>query len=118
MLSQLKFTKKNLLKLRKRNYDEDRIYNSLLVCKSGKHHSGYASMLIVGFLNDNYDSLQDAEIAGENSDSIQWRNDHHLHLANDMHFQSGIIHFFSTNAKFAISGFDVSTIFIKLIKQQ
>ena len=118
MLSNLKFTKKDLLKLPKRHYNDDRIYNSLLVCKSGKHSSGYASMLIVGFLNDNYDSLQDAEIVATNPDSIQWQNDYHLHLANDMHFQSGIIHFFSSNAKFKISGFDISTIFIKLIKQQ
>lgn len=97
----LKFTKKDLLKLPCRQ-EINKKYSSLLVCKNGKNASGYASMLIVGL--DNYDSLENSFIISKNCESIQWRNADNLHFASDMHFQSGIIHFFSQDAFFQIVG--------------
>lgn len=110
----LKFTKKDLLKLPHRQRINKK-YPSLLVCKNGKHSSGYASMLIVGL--DNYDSLENSFIISKNCESIQWQNANNLHFASDMHFQSGIIHFFSRDASFQIIG-NGSMLFIYLIKNE
>jgi hypothetical protein len=112
MLSKLKFTKKDLLKLPHRQLG-DKNYCGILVCKKGKHSSNYASMLIVGLYD--YDSLENARIVSKTCDSIQWENDDNFHFASDMHFQSGIIHFFSQDASFETIG-DGSTLFIYLIK--
>lgn len=97
----LKFTKKDLLKLPYRQ-EINKKYSSLLVCKNGKNASGYASMLIVGL--DNYNSLENSFIISKYCESIQWKNADNLHFASDMHFQSGIIHFFSKDASFQIIG--------------
>ena len=115
MYHNLKFTKQDLLMLPCRQWNEIKTYSSLLVCKSGKHSSGYATMLIVG-LNDY--TLKNAEIVSKTiCDSIQWHNEDNLHFASDMHFQSGIIHFFSSNGNFEV-GTDISTILIKLVPLQ
>jgi len=115
MYHNLKFTKKDLLMLPNSQSNEIKTYSGLLVCKSGKHSSGYATMLIVG-LNDY--TLKNAKIVSKNiCDSIQWYNDDNLHFASDMHFQSGIIHFFSSNGCFEVTKTSCSMVDIYLLKK-
>jgi len=108
-------TKKDLLLLPHKHRSEIKIYDSLLVCKNGKHESKYATMLIVGLYNNDID-LKKAEIVSFYSDAIHWKTNN-LDLNTDMFFPSGLIHFFSWSAKFQ-AGWALSSMNIELIKKE
>lgn len=108
-------TKKDLLLLPHKHRLEIKTYDSLLVCKNGKHESKFATMLIVGLYADDID-LKKAEIVSSCSDVIHWKTNN-LDLNTDMYFPSGLIQFFSWKAKFQ-TGCAISSMNIELIKKE
>ncbi|HWY36013.1 MAG TPA: hypothetical protein VNX68_15320, partial [Nitrosopumilaceae archaeon] len=100
-------TKKLLLSLPYRNWDDEKVYDCLyFVPNNKKHESGWMLMCIVG---SNYscdiDGSIDAEIVAC-CDDIQWRPkiaSHHFSTMNtDCTYPSGITRFWSYQCRFKV----------------
>lgn len=103
-----------LRKLGRRNWDEIKSYNSIVVIPSRKkHESGYALMYIIGIDPKGYA----VEIAAA-CDDICWKipkaTDHDFRT--DMFYPSGAIHFWSCDYEFMV-GASLSSTDITLIKK-
>jgi hypothetical protein len=73
------------------------IYDSIILVNTRKKHdSGYALMAIIGL----DEKQKPIEIVGF-CDDVKW-NFNGLTFSNDMFYPSGVIHFWSTEAKFAV----------------
>ena len=102
---------KELLKLPKRKWGAKTIYHSIMVINTKrKHESGWGLMAIIGLDKER----KPIEIAAY-CDDICWHFNG-LSFKNDMFYPSGIIHFWSREAKFKV-GFSLSSTDIALIKR-
>ena len=103
---------KELLNLPKREWGAETIYYSIIVVNSKrKHDSGWAWMAIIG-LDEKQKPIEIAAYC----DSICW-DFNGLSFKNDMFYPSGILHFWSREAKFKV-GASLSSTDITLIKKE
>lgn len=95
-----KFTIKQLKNLPRRDWNEVKTYDSIIVISSGKKHdSGWALMYIVGCDANRVPF----EIAAA-CDDICWKiaNPTEYDFRNDMFFPSGAIHFWGNERSFKV----------------
>lgn len=107
-------TRKQLLSLPERNWNEVKKYYSVIVVPTGKkHYSGYALMALVG-CNDNLDPYEIAAYC----DDIQWMTEVTRYgFRCDMFYKNSCIRFHSSEFDFQI-GTSLSTTEIKMIKRE
>jgi hypothetical protein len=111
MLKDNLFKIRDLRKLPFREWNKATTYSSLLVISSGKRHSsGYSIMYIVG-LNENFKPIEIAAAC----DDICWKMNGGS-FRNDMHYPSGIMHYWSREYTFEV-GISISTTDISLQKK-
>ena len=105
-----KWSRKELLALPERNWQEVKTYSSLLVFSTHrKHDSGWANMAVIGVV-DGYPK----EIITLNSDDIEWNNRHtNLVVRTDCALKSGAIHFWVSKGKFIV-GAALSSLTVKI----
>lgn len=113
-----KWSKKELLQLPCRNWNDESVYDSVLVLSTGKKHdSKWGCMAIIGIVNG-----KPIEIASSCSDDIEWKVTEMKKCAywligqirQDCAFKSGAMHFWSRENKFKV-GCALSSITIELV---
>jgi hypothetical protein len=126
MIDNETYKRKNLLALPERRWNEETIYDSILIVPTGrKHDSGYALIAIVGTIN-----YRPAEIAAY-CDDINWITPESTTVGSstypfqyqiadfhsDMFYPSNILQMWSRNGKFKV-GYSSSSTDITFIKDK